>query len=66
MPYWENVSIMRDRMGNVEPYVCDLPVVKHFTGLKFHPKVTYFTGENGSGKSTLLEAIEFLRSDTER
>ncbi|SDJ84051.1 AAA family ATPase [Sediminibacillus albus] len=35
----------------------NLPVIKAFEELTFHPNVTYIVGENGMGKSTLLEGI---------
>ncbi|SMC70537.1 AAA family ATPase [Pedobacter nyackensis] len=38
-------------------YPFDIPTIRNFKKLTFHPKVTYLIGENGMGKSTLLEAI---------
>lgn len=38
-------------------YPFDIPCIRNFGKLTFHPKVTYLIGENGMGKSTLLEAI---------
>lgn len=38
-------------------YPFDIPCLRNFDKLSFHPKVTYLIGENGMGKSTLLEAI---------
>jgi len=38
-------------------YPFDIPTIKNFKKLIFHPKVTYLIGENGMGKSTLMEAI---------
>ncbi|WEK18682.1 MAG: AAA family ATPase [Candidatus Pedobacter colombiensis] len=38
-------------------YPFNIPSIKKFKKLNFHPKVTYLIGENGMGKSTLLEAI---------
>ncbi len=38
-------------------YPFNIPTIRNFKGLHFHPKVTYLIGENGMGKSTLLEAI---------
>jgi predicted ATPase len=38
-------------------YPFDIPGIRNFKKLDFHPKVTYLIGENGMGKSTLLEAI---------
>eukprot|EP01133_Synstelium_polycarpum_P017622 gene17622-21018_t len=43
--------------GAESEYPFNIPALKNFKALKFHPKVTYFVGENGMGKSTLLEAI---------
>lgn len=38
-------------------YPFNIPCLKSFSELAFHPNVTFFTGENGVGKSTLIEAI---------
>nr|WP_276898836.1 AAA family ATPase [Pedobacter kyonggii] len=38
-------------------YPFNIPCLKSFEKLDFHPNVTFFTGENGVGKSTLIEAI---------
>lgn len=38
-------------------YPFNIPFLKSFEKLDFHPSVTFFTGENGAGKSTLIEAI---------
>lgn len=38
-------------------YPFDIPTIRNFKKMTFHPKVTYLIGENGMGKSTLLEAI---------
>lgn len=43
-----------------EPYIMELPAVRHLYDageLELDSPVTFFVGENGSGKSTLLEAI---------
>lgn len=43
-----------------EPYIMELPAVRHLYvagELELDSPVTFFVGENGSGKSTLLEAI---------
>ena len=38
-------------------YPFTIPALNHFKSLKFHPRVTFLSGENGMGKSTLIEAI---------
>jgi predicted ATPase len=43
--------------GTPSAYPLDIPCIRNFKKLAFHPKVTYLIGENGMGKSTLLEAI---------
>jgi predicted ATPase len=43
--------------GTPSGYPFDIPCIRNFKKLNFHPKVTYLIGENGMGKSTLLEAI---------
>ncbi|WP_316832511.1 AAA family ATPase [Pedobacter aquatilis] len=40
-----------------EGYPFNIPCIKSFKELSFHPNVTFLTGENGVGKSTLIEAI---------
>ncbi|MCW3465218.1 AAA family ATPase [Chitinophaga nivalis] len=47
----------REKITHPREYPFNIPALKKFTALKFHPKVTYLTGENGMGKSTLIEAI---------
>jgi len=49
---------MRLNQDNVpDGYPFNIPCIKSFKELAFHPNVTFFTGENGVGKSTLIEAI---------
>ena len=49
---------MRLNQDNVpDRYPFNIPCIKSFEELAFHPNVTFFTGENGVGKSTLIEAI---------
>lgn len=38
-------------------YPFNIPCLKSFQELAFHPNVTFFTGENGVRKSTLIEAL---------
>ncbi|HET7638881.1 MAG TPA: AAA family ATPase [Ktedonobacteraceae bacterium] len=57
--YLIRVSLKREEIPAdlASKYPFDLPIIRHFSSITFHPKVTYLVGENGSGKSTLLEAI---------
>jgi predicted ATPase len=55
--FLQRMSLRRDTIDSFERYPFNLPAVRTFDRLDFHPKVTFFIGENGSGKSTLLEAI---------
>lgn len=48
---------MPERFKDPTAYPYNLPVVRHFSSWRLHPRVTFLIGENGSGKSTLLEAI---------
>ncbi|WP_235941747.1 AAA family ATPase [Paenibacillus puerhi] len=56
-PYIRSVELLRDRIPSFAGYPFHLDVLRNFSSLPLHPKVTYLIGENGSGKSTLLEAI---------
>jgi predicted ATPase len=47
----------KDKITSFQQYPFNIPALKNLTSLKFHPKVTYLSGENGMGKSTLIEAI---------
>lgn len=51
------MSLQRDKITAPGQYPFSIPVLRNFTSLQFHPKVTYLVGENGMGKSTLIEAI---------
>jgi predicted ATPase len=56
-PYLRHLEWVRERIPATDRYPYNLPAVRQFLDLTFHPKVTFFVGENGTGKSTLLEAI---------
>ncbi|SEW52172.1 Predicted ATPase [Chitinophaga arvensicola] len=47
----------RDKVTSFNEYPFNIPALRNLSTLKFHPKVTYLSGENGMGKSTLIEAI---------
>lgn len=47
----------RDNIPSREQYPFNIRALRNLSTLKFHPKVTYLSGENGMGKSTLIEAI---------
>ena len=51
------LSLRLNRQNLPERYPFNIPCLKSFKELVFHPKVTFLTGENGVGKSTLIEAI---------
>ncbi|RBL91135.1 AAA family ATPase [Chitinophaga flava] len=51
------VSLKEDKIPSSRNYPFNIPALRNFSTLKFHPKVTYLSGENGMGKSTLIEAI---------
>ncbi|SHE41736.1 AAA family ATPase [Pedobacter caeni] len=52
-----NTVQLEDQKITSNEYPFDIPCIRNFKKLDFHPKVTYLIGENGMGKSTLLEAI---------
>ena len=51
------VEVRPEAVPSPAGYPYSLPAVRGLGRLKFHPSVTFFTGENGTGKSTLLEAV---------
>ncbi|MFC0273163.1 AAA family ATPase [Metabacillus herbersteinensis] len=55
--YIRSAYIKRDQITSYDHFPLNLPVIRNFKELKFHPNVTYIIGENGMGKSTLLEGI---------
>jgi predicted ATPase len=55
--YIKSVSLKKERIASYDPFPLNLPVIRNFQEIRFHPNVTYIIGENGMGKSTLLEGI---------
>ena len=55
--FFRSVDLVPERIADRSVYPFDIPVLRSFTSLDLHPRVTYLVGENGSGKSTFLEAI---------
>jgi len=53
--YLLSLRLKQEHLPNGYPF--NIPCLKSFEKLDFHPNVTFFTGENGVGKSTLIEAI---------
>jgi len=53
--YLLSLRLKQENLPNGYPF--NIPCLKSFEKLDFHPNVTFFTGENGVGKSTLIEAI---------
>ncbi|GGJ55592.1 AAA family ATPase [Virgibacillus salexigens] len=51
------LQLKEEEIPSYHTFPFDLPVIRHFQDVVFHPNVTYIIGENGMGKSTLLEAI---------
>jgi len=56
-PYLREIKLKSDKVINKSEYPFELPILREFDSLEFHPDVTFFVGENGTGKSTLIEAI---------
>jgi predicted ATPase len=55
--FLRKIALRDDKITSFDEYPYSLPVIKNFSTLTLHPKVTYIVGENGTGKSTFLEAI---------
>ncbi len=55
--YIKKISLKKEFIPSYKIYPLNLPVVKRFSELEFHPNVTFIVGENGMGKSTLLEGL---------
>lgn len=55
--YIREAYLRKDRLISYDHFPLNLPIIRNFQDLIFHPNVTYIIGENGMGKSTLLEAI---------
>ncbi len=60
LPYLRTIQLLHERIENADAYPFNLPLIKNFESMAFHPNVTFIVGENGSGKSTLVEAIAIL------
>ncbi|MEN2767955.1 AAA family ATPase [Ornithinibacillus xuwenensis] len=55
--YLKRIHLKKESIASYHTFPFNLPVIKKFDQIDFHPNVTYIVGENGMGKSTLLEAI---------
>lgn len=57
LQYLKRIDLKQENISSYDRFPLNLPVIKNFRQIVFHPNVTYIVGENGMGKSTLLEAI---------
>lgn len=55
--YIKRLNLKSETIPSYDSFPFDLPVIRQFKEILFHPNVTYIVGENGMGKSTLLEGI---------
>ncbi|WP_088069976.1 AAA family ATPase [Gottfriedia luciferensis] len=55
--YIRSVNLKGEQISSSDQFPLNLPVIRNFQEITFHPCVTYIIGENGMGKSTLLEGI---------
>ena len=55
--YLIEASLDQRKVAHKNEYPFNLPFIRNFKSLEFHPHVTFIVGENGSGKSTLLESL---------
>jgi predicted ATPase len=53
----KSVYLNDELISSYDSFPLNLPVIRNFQEIFFHPNVTYIIGENGMGKSTLLEGI---------
>jgi len=53
----KEIGLKRELIDSYDQFPLNLPVIRNFQPLRFHPNITYIIGENGMGKSTLLEGI---------
>ena len=56
-PYLQGIILKREEIKEPDSYPFNIPALRNFDSLAFHPDVTFFIGENATGKSTLVEAI---------
>lgn len=55
-PFIYSATLIKDTI-DYDVYPFNIPIIKSFEKLEFHPNITFIVGENGSGKSTILEAL---------
>ncbi len=55
--YIREAYLKKEQIVSYDEFPLNLPIIRNFQDVIFHPNVTYIIGENGMGKSTLLEAI---------
>lgn len=55
--YIKSIKLKSESIPSYHVFPFNLPVIRNFEEIDFHPNVTYIIGENGMGKSTLLEGI---------
>ena len=56
-PYLREIRLNKESIPHASGYPFNIPAIKQFESIEFHPDVTFFVGENGSGKSTLVDAL---------
>lgn len=61
--YIREAYLKKEQIVSYDDFPLNLPIIRNFKDLIFHPNVTYIIGENGMGKSTLLEAIAIALTD---
>lgn len=59
-PYLKEVQLKDNSEIDRNQYPFNIPSIRDFSSMDFHPDVTFIVGENGSGKSTLVEAIAVM------
>lgn len=54
----KEIQLHKDSIHSYDAFPFDLPVIKNFKRLLFHPNVTYIIGENGMGNQPCWKGLQ--------